>query len=217
MKVSLRRLLFQDILPAVVIGLAAAFIVFCCFAAAVPLAGENTVNVYDSTVRLRVVANSDSEQDQALKLAVRNDIIGLAAEIFADCTDIEQAKEVVRERLPELEDAAARSVALHGADYPVRVRFGTEVCPVRRYSEFTFPAGEYLTLRIDIGEGAGQNWWCVMYPPLCVSAAANDVYADRETFLAYGFSERQVEKLSGCDEKPQIRSALVDFLSRLGF
>ena len=202
---------------AAVTAFAAAGVIFACAALAIPLRGENTVDVYNSTVRLRVVANSDSESDQALKLAVRNDIIALAAEIFDGCEDMTSACAAVERNREILQAAAENSVRAHGAKYPVRVSFGTEKCPVRRYSEFTFPAGEYQTLRVDIGSGAGQNWWCVMYPPLCVSAATNEVSADRETFLTYGFSEKQVDALTQPEreEKPTVRFALFEGIKRI--
>ena len=180
MKPDLKRLLLQNILPSAGIAIAAAFVLFCCVSAAIPLECENTVNVYDSTVRLRVVANSDSAADQALKLEVRNDIIGMASEIFEDCHDIDTAKEKVLRSIDALELAVQRSVEEHGADYPVKVSLVTEECPVRRYSEFTFPAGEYNTLRIDIGEAAGENWWCVLFPPLCFSNGTADPELDQE-------------------------------------
>lgn len=199
----------KRIFMTVLFSLAISFVVFCIALAVVPHENENTVNVFDSTVRLRVVANSDSDEDQALKLAVRNDIIGLAHEIFKGCTDIESARAAVNGNMDMLLAAAEESVKNHGADMPVAVSFVKENCPVRRYSEFTFPAGEYMTLRIDLGRGEGQNWWCVMYPPLCVSAAANDVYADVMTFKSYGFDDRQIEELTG-QRKPQIRFALAE-------
>ncbi len=193
----------------ILFSLAISFVIFCTALAVVPYEKENTVNVFDSTVRLRVVANSDSDEDQTLKLAVRNDIIGLAHEIFKGCTDIDSARAAVNGNMDVLLDAAEKSVRNHGSDMPVKVSFVKESCPVRRYSEFTFPAGEYMTLRIDLGRGEGQNWWCVMYPPLCVSAAANDVYADIMTFKSYGFDEEQIEQLTG-QRKPQIRFALAE-------
>ena len=213
MKPDLKRLLLQNILPSAGIAIAAAFVLFCCVSAAIPLECENTVNVYDSTVRLRVVANSDSAADRALQLEVRNDIIGMASEIFEDCHDIDTAKEKVLRSIDALEFAAQRSVEEHGADYPVKVSLVTEECPVRRYSEFTFPAGEYNTLRIDIGEAAGENWWCVMYPPLCVSTAVNDVYVDEQAFLDCGFTSEQIDSLKQPEQKKEIRFAIADFFA----
>lgn len=217
MKKIWRKFGGQRCIIAAVTAFAAAGAIFACAALAIPFRGEQTVDVYNSTVRLRVVANSDSESDQALKLAVRNDIIALAAEIFDGCEDMASACAAVEQNRAALEAAAVRSVRAHGAEYPVHVSFGTEKCPVRRYSDFTFPAGEYQTLRVDIGSGAGQNWWCVMYPPLCVSAATNEVSADRETFLTYGFSEKQVDALTQSEstEKPVVRFALFEGLKSL--
>lgn len=198
----------------ILISFAAAFVLFCTAALAVPLKGENTVNVYDNTVRLRVVANSDSQSDQMLKLAVRDDIIETAKEIFEGCVTVKQAEASITLNRERLLETAKASVMAHGSDMPVSISFGREKCPVRRYSEFTFPAGEYLTLRINLGKAEGENWWCVMYPPLCVSAATREVTADKETFLQFGFTEKQIEELTLPDKK-EIRFAIADFFKKL--
>lgn len=192
----------------------AAFVV-CVASFAVPFENESVCNVYKNTVRLRVVANSDSVQDTELKYLVRNDIIGVATEIFKGCTSIEEAKSRVYENMDKLEQTAKESVLNHGYSIPVYITFGTEKAPVKRYSEFTFPAGEYMTLRVNLGEAKGENWWCVMYPPLCVSASTNDVYADTEVFLNHGFSKRQVDELLGGENDVKIRFKLLDILQKI--
>ncbi len=199
------------------VSAAAAFVLFAVLAEVFPLQNEKTADVFRDTVRLRVIANSDSEADQQLKYEVRNDVLALAKEVFAGCKSREEAENAVEEHRDEWRKAAEESVKMHGADYPVTVTFGKETCPVRRYSAFTFPAGEYLTLRFCIGEAQGKNWWCVLYPPLCVNTAVNEVYADCETFLAYGFDKKQVEELmaDGHADKPQVRSALADWVRGL--
>ena len=214
MKTRTKRIIKKCICAAVV-SAAIAFVVLYAVSFAVPMASEKTVNVYDSTVRLHVIANSDSEYDQNLKLAVRNDIIGVAAGILGDGMTMDEAKAAVEGSLPLLEEAARASLEKNGSDYEVSAVFGKESYPVRRYGEFTFPAGEYYSLRINIGKAEGKNWWCVLYPPLCVSAATNDVYADRETFLSYGFTEEQVNGLLEADGgKAEVRFALWEALKK---
>ena len=109
----------------------------------------------DKVVRLHVLANSDSEEDQALKLRVRDAVLERT------------------ETLLELERIAAEEIAAAGYDYPVTAELTDTEFPTREYDGFTLPAGKYLALRVVIGEGAGRNWWCVVFPPLCAAASAD--------------------------------------------
>ena len=202
--------IIKRIISAAVTSAAIALVVLYAVSFAVPLESENTLSVYDCTVRLHVLANSDSEYDQSLKMAVRDDVIGVAAEILGDCKSMDEAKTAIEQNVSLIEDAARTSVEKHGSDYNVSAVFGKERYPVRRYGEFTFPAGEYYSLRIKIGEAKGRNWWCVLFPPLGVSAAGGDLYAGRETFLRYGFTEDQVDGLleGKQSDKREIRFAV---------
>ena len=191
-----------------------AFVV-CVASFAVPFESEMTTDVYTNTVRLRVVANSDSAEDTELKYLVRNDIIGVATEIFEGCTSIYDAKIRVSQNMDKLERVAKESVASRGYNIPVYITFDIEKAPVKRYSDFTFPAGEYMTLRVNLGEAKGENWWCVMYPPLCVSASTNDVYADTEVFLNHGFSKSQIDQLLTKENDFKIRFKLLDVLEKI--
>ena len=134
----------------------------------------------DKVVRLHVLANSDTEEDQALKLLVRDAVLEQSA-------DRAEAEIRLRESLPELEAIAEETVRANGYDYAVTAELEDTAFPTKEYDGFSLPAGEYLALRILIGEGAGQNWWCVVFPPLCTAASA-DV---PETALAAGLTEDQ--------------------------
>lgn len=147
-----------------------AIIGLCAILTILPIHSEG--QIYDSVLRLHVLANSDSEGDQALKLSVRDAILADTAHLFADCKSRDEASAVVRENLPLLQMSAERAVAEAGYSYPVRIELGEEEYPTKNYESACFPAGEYLSLRVLIGEGVGQNWWCVLFPPLCVSAAS---------------------------------------------
>lgn len=144
--------------------------------------------VSDKVVRLHVLANSDSEEDQALKLRVRDRVMERTAQWLQSSTDRAEAEGLLRGGLLELEAIAAQEIAEAGYDYPVTAQVTRTDFPTKAYEGFSLPAGEYLALRIVIGEGAGQNWWCVVFPPLC-TAAASDVPASA---LAAGFSEEEV-------------------------
>ncbi len=151
-----------------------------------PVHGEE--EIYDTVVRLHVLANSDSEEDQALKLKVRDAVLAVTSPLLQDCTTQEEAIAVLEGNLPALEAAARATVAEAGREDPVSVILGEEEYPTRTYESCAFPAGTYVSLRVCIGEAAGQNWWCVLFPPLCLSAATPDT---EEAFVQVGLSKDQ--------------------------
>ena len=148
--------------------------VLLSFARFTALCGE----VRSSVVRLHLLANSDSETDQALKLKVRDAVLAASEGLLTGITDKEAAVEAVRERLPALRQAAADCVAREGYAYPVKAELEESYFTTRSYGDVTLPAGTYTALRITIGEGTGHNWWCVVFPPLCGAAAVEDVSGD---------------------------------------
>ena len=166
---------------ALLIGLAA-------FLASGALALRTQDDLADKVVRLHVLANSDSEEDQALKLRVRDVVLERATELLEQSADRGEAEGLLRGQLLELERIAAEEIRACGYDYPVTAQLTNTEFPTKEYDGFTLPAGEYLALRIIIGEGGGQNWWCVVFPPLCTAASA-DVPASA---LAAGLSREQV-------------------------
>ena len=143
----------------------------------------------DKMLRLHVLANSDSPEDQALKLQVRDSVLEEAASLTGDALLVSEAADRLRENLPALEGAALQVVAAGGYSYPVAVT--VEACwfPTRQYEGFSLPAGEYEALRVIIGEGAGQNWWCVVFPPLCMASSTEDL---GQAAAAAGLSEEEV-------------------------
>ena len=142
----------------------------------------------DRVVRLHVLANSDTEEDQALKLLVRDAVLERTTALLEQTGSRAEAEALLRESLPELEAIAEETVRANGDSYEVTAELEDASFPTKDYDGFSLPAGEYLALRIRIGAGAGQNWWCVVFPPLCTAASA-DV---PETALAAGLTEGQV-------------------------
>lgn len=153
-----------------------------------PIHGEN--GIYESVVRLHVLANSDSEEDQELKLAVRDRMVELTSELLKDCGDRDEAAAVIENSL-DLYRAEAEAVLLErGSCYSVSTEFGEENYPTRYYDGAAFPCGDYLSLQIKIGEAEGKNWWCVLFPPICLSAARGDRGLE-EAFVAAGLTPEQ--------------------------
>ena len=160
------------------------------------LALRTQTRLADRVVRLHVLANSDGEEDQALKLLVRDRVLAQATELLTQAKDRTEAETLLREELPELEALAVRELRANGCAYPVTAELTDTEFPTREYDGFTLPAGEYLALRVVIGEGAGLNWWCVVFPPLCTAASA-DVPA---AALSAGLSEEQVGLITEEDQ-----------------
>ena len=159
-----------------------------------PVHGE--AEIYDEVLRLHVVANSDSESDQALKLDVRDGIIEVTRELTADCHSLEQTSAVVSENLSVIAEEAQRIIQANGYSYDVEVRIGREEYPRKTYASLCFPAGEYLSLQVLIGDAAGQNWWCVLFPPLCLDAASS---SNEDAFISVGFTPEQYKVITETD------------------
>lgn len=128
----------------------------------------------DKLVRIHVVANSDDIIDQELKLDVRDTVLAYLQPLLEDAEDRAEALKIIETKLPILAECAAQEVTRQGYAYPITVRLVKEYYPTRIYDTFSLPAGAYTSLRIEIGEAAGKNWWCVVYPALCMSAAAEE-------------------------------------------
>ena len=128
----------------------------------------------EDILRLHVVGASDSAEDQQVKLRVRDAVLATLEEGLADLKDLDQAAAYVEEMLPRLERAANRVLEESGFRERVTVSLGEEAFPMREYDSFSLPAGVYQALRVVIGDGAGKNWWCVVFPQLCLSATAEE-------------------------------------------
>jgi stage II sporulation protein R len=151
----------------------------------------------DSVLRLHVLANSDGEADQALKLQVRDRVLAEAEQILGEETCVEDAAAKLEENLDRLAAAGAEVVAREGYDYPVRASLEETWFPTKEYEDFSLPAGRYQALRVVIGAGAGQNWWCVVFPPLCLGSVSEST---RDIALRAGMDEQQVALLTGESE-----------------
>lgn len=165
----------------------------------------------DRVVRLHVIANSDAEEDQALKLQVRDAVLARTEAILRASADREEAESWLAAALPELERLAEETVAASGFDYGVTAELAETSFPTKDYDGFSLPAGRYLALRLVIGQGTGQNWWCVVFPPLC-TAAASEV---PETALAAGLTEDQVSLMTGEDDGYVLKFKVVEWWEEL--
>ncbi len=189
----------------------ALMLLLAAFLASGALALQTEQELSDKVVRLHVLANSDSEEDQALKLKVRDRLLAYVEPLLEAASDRREAEALLRGQLLELEQIAAEEIRANGYAYDVDIRLEDTMFPTREYEGFTLPAGEYLALRVLIGEGAGRNWWCVVFPPLC-AAAAEEV---PQTALAAGLSASQVGLITEENNGYVLKSKLVEFWGEL--
>lgn len=193
-------------------------LIFCIFIligmlllGVLPTHGE--AEIYDSVVRLHVLANSDSEDDQALKLQVRDGVLAATAELLSDCTTREQALEVIVANLDTIRRSAQEVIEREGAEYDVTVKLCEEDYPTKNYESVCFPAGRYMSLQVCIGEAEGKNWWCVLFPGMCLSAASK---TDAEqAFIQAGLTPEQYKLVTESEgAKYKLRFKFLEILQQ---
>ena len=150
----------------------------------------------DEIIRFHVRANSDLEEDQTLKLKVRDEILEVMDRKFENVSTLDESRIVIENSMSEIKAIAEEVIQNNEKNYPVEVFLGMDNFPIRRYGNMIFPQGEYETLLVTIGDGQGQNWWCVMFPPLCFVDITHSVAFNAEGDLdQYIIDENQPLKL----------------------
>ncbi|MBQ7547160.1 MAG: stage II sporulation protein R [Clostridia bacterium] len=162
-------------------------------------------NVYANMLRLHVIANSDSERDQRLKLLVRDTLLREGAEIFDGSANVSDAKEKLEPHFDALEQAAENALRENGCADPVHITLEKSYFDTRTYGQWTVPAGIYEAVCVRIGNAAGHNWWCVMFPPLCLPAACAPTDA---VFNANG------KAVLGSNPKYDVRFKVVEWVQK---
>lgn len=151
---------------------------------------------YSGILRFHVRANSDSQEDQELKMAVKEDVVAMLKPMLRNCDSVKQSKDVIVSNMQNIYTTAVNTIVEQGYDYDVKVYVTKEDFPVKTYGDLTFPAGEYQALRIDIGKAQGQNWWCVMYPPLCfIDESTAVVSEDGKELLKENLTDEEYRQL----------------------
>lgn len=164
----------------------------------------------ENLIRLHVVANSDSEEDQALKLSVRDGILEELEEILKGCNDKVEAEALISRNIDALTQAASEAIFEKSEYFTVTASITEEVFPTVEYDTFTLPAGEYSSLRVVIGEGSGQNWWCVVFPPLCLSIAE-----DTLSYEEMGLSDETFSIISEESGGYVVKFKLLEWISQI--
>lgn len=167
--------------------------------------GQQREGLIQSVLRLHIVADSDDPQDQAVKLAVRDALVSEYGQTLSQAESLGEAEELAGRLLPQMLDTARQTAAAQGCTLPITGEVGELSFPAVSYEGYTLPAGEYQAVRIQLGEGEGHNWFCVLYPAVCL---------DSSVALEEGMSSQQKEMLTH-PEDYEIRFALLDGLMAL--
>lgn len=152
--------------------------VFAAWMVSNTYAEDVNAGLSQNLVRLHVIANSDSKADQELKLKVRDAIIEYMKEKLADSKDINETRAIINDNLKNIEKVSREVILKNNSDYSVKATMGNYDFPTKVYGDIALPAGEYEALRVVIGDGAGANWWCVLFPPLCFCDATHGAIPD---------------------------------------
>ena len=163
---------------------------------------QKTENALSSgVIRLHVRANSDTDADQSLKLKVRDRIIDECSYLFKNNKKIENARDEILKNSDKIEKIARDEILKNGYNYPVKINFGKSDFPVKVYKNITLPAGTYEALTVEIGNAEGQNWWCVLFPPLCfVDETCTGISKESESILIDNLGKETYEMLKNDDE-----------------
>ena len=169
-----------------------------------------TEMIPDEAIRLRILANSDNEEDQRIKLLVRDEVNNYINELVATIDNIKEARHTIREHVPEIESIVEETLKKEQVDptYSVKYRPNVEF-PTKIYGNYLYPAGEYEAVLITLGDGVGQNWWCVLFPPLCFLDFSEDEDQEDEADEAADQALRQQEEE---EAEVEVRFFLFDWL-----
>lgn len=161
-------------------------------------AQKESIVIPGEAIRLRILANSDFEEDQAIKRKVRDAVNAQITLWVQDLTSMEEARKVIKGHLPEIQGIAEKVVRDSGSDQSVNVEFGKVQFPTKLYGQFLYPAGKYQAVLITLGTGEGANWWCVLYPPLCFLDFSNGVA------VSEGFEEKETAAVAEAKEEAPV-------------
>ncbi len=195
------------------VSCAASVLVAAILLSLLPVHGES--EIYEDVLRLHVIAESDGAEDQALKLKVRDAVLAYVAEEVAECETFEEAYERVDAHRAGILRAAENCLRENGADCTVQILLGEEKYPRRDYGNAVLPAGVYPSLRVVLGEGKGQNWWCVLFPTLCLGFASEENASADEDCVEVGFTPAEYRIITGHAGKYKVRFRILEILSEL--
>ncbi len=175
-------------------------------------------DIANTVFRLHVIANSDSEEDQNLKIKIRDDLLNFMNTICKDCKSKGEAIELVNKNKDIFQQIALKRIKDEGYNYNVKIEIGNFEFPTKKYGDISLPAGYYDALKVEIGEAKGHNWWCVMFPPLCFVDISSGVVPDEsKEYLKDNMSEEEFSLISdNSNSNIQFKFKLIEFFNQNG-
>lgn len=185
---------------------------------AISYAQNVSTDIANSVFRLHVLANSDSKEDQDLKYKVRDNLLSYMNSICSNCKSKQEAIRLVEENKDTFKEIAIHTIQEQGYSYSVNINIGNFEFPTKNYGDISLPAGYYDALRVEIGEAKGQNWWCVMFPPLCFVDISSGVVPDEsKELMENNLSEEEFALVSQEeDNEIQFKFKLLEFFANSG-
>ena len=192
---------------------------FFIFISAASYVNAVSEDIAQSVFRLHVIANSDSKEDQDLKYKVRDKVLEYMNEISKNCSSKEEVILLAEEHKEEFKKVAENAIKENGYDYEVNIKIGNFDFPTKTYGDISLPAGEYDALRIEIGEAKGQNWWCVMFPPLCFVDVTSGVVPDEsKEVMKENLNDEEYNLISDKESSDiQFKFSLIEFFKGITF
>jgi len=179
-------------------------------------AHEIQEGIASEIIRFHVLANSDSKEDQALKLIVKEALVKELSPVLSKAQNIDEARSLLSEKLSLIKELAEEVISENGYSYSATVALEQCSFPLKIYGDYTFPPGTYEALRVQIGEAKGQNWWCVMYPPLCFVDATYSIVPDEsESQLKYLLTEEEYRSIKGQKVPVKIKFKVLEYFKKL--
>ncbi|MBQ7097798.1 MAG: stage II sporulation protein R [Clostridia bacterium] len=172
-------------------------------------------DISNSVMRLHIIANSNTETDQSMKLRIRNRVLSETQNIFTNAQSTEETISQARKNISLIRKIAEDEVERMGFDYKVKVTIGRFPFPTKNYGNLTLPAGKYNAVRIELGEAQGKNWWCVLYPPLCFTDGVLSASSDAMTKLENSLSEDEFSLISQKTTPVKVRFKIVEVFQNL--
>ena len=212
-----RNIKFRIILCSVMLFLVLGIMATCAYAQ-ISKIDKFSDDYKDNLIRFHVLANSDSDEDQALKLKVRDEVISYLQPKLKDSESIKESEQIILKEENNLMDICKKTIKENGYDYDVNINLGYSKFPTKQYSSVVLPAGEYKALKIVIGKGQGRNWWCVMFPPLCFVDISSGVVPDEsKELMEDNLSDEEFALISNkSDSEIQFKFKLLEFFNNNG-
>lgn len=192
---------------------------FFVFVSAISYVNAVSEDIADSVFRLHVIANSDSKEDQDLKYKVRDAVLEYMNNISAECSSKEEVIKLAYEHQNDFISVAEKVIKENGFDYNVKIEIGNFEFPTKYYGDISLPAGFYDALKIEIGEAKGQNWWCVMFPPLCFVDVTSGVVPDEsKQIMQDNLSDEEYSLISDNESSDiKFKFSLIEFFKNINF